>query len=553
MAKQQTCKILFIVPPHIPYNSYSSPKKNIRHIPKKDGKLFAHLISDMPLGILSLSAYIKKYSNHQIISRLIDYNIELNELETFDYNDFNGFYIHELEKNLKGFSPDIIGISSLFTSSYQNLLDLIDISHKLCPDALIISGGSIPSILQKQIFDNSPGIDALCYGEGEKPLLGLVDATDRKAFLESHHSWVTPAKILNGFSPANDFIDDLDEIPFNDYDLCDSEKYAKYPAVTAYAGVHDRQANYYVMSSRGCPFKCIFCAAHKVHGRDVRFHSLQRVKEDLIRLRDKLGATIIVFQDDHIMADKKRALEIVKFVDREGINAFFQNLALYALNREMLEALAKAGTTHLNLSIESGSERVLKKIMLKPLKLSIVKQVTDDCRDLGIYTAGSILIGLPGETKEDIMEARKVLKTLGVNWYVIFCASPLIGSDMHDICTEKNYLKDSGMSGDYSNAVVETEEFTADYIQEMAYIMNLELNFVENSDCRLGQYKMALKGFESAISAKSDHAFAYHFAANCYKNLGQLEKADSYEKKAKDIYAGSEYWRNYFEMFKIIP
>ncbi|MBF0445500.1 MAG: B12-binding domain-containing radical SAM protein [Magnetococcales bacterium] len=553
MAEQQTCNILFIVPPHIPYNVYSSPKNNIRHIPKKDGRMFAHLISDMPLGILSLSAYIKKYSVNHINSRLIDYNVELNELETFDYCDFNDFYIQEIKKNLNGFSPDIIGISSLFTSSYQNLLDLIAISRKLCPDALIIAGGSVPSILQKEIFDNSPGIDALCYGEGEKPLLGLVDAIDRKAFLEEHPSWITATKNQNGFSPANDFILDLDEIPFSDYDLCDSEKYAKYPAVTAYAGIKERQTNYYVMSSRGCPFKCIFCAAHKVHGRDVRFHSLQRVKEDLTRLRDKHGATIIVFQDDHIMADKKRALEIIKFVDREKINAFFQNLAVYALNREMLEALASAGTTHLNLSIESGSERVLKKIMLKPLKLSIVKQVTSDCRDLGIYTAGSILIGLPGETKEDIMEARQVLKTLGVNWYVIFCASPLIGSDMHNICTEKNYLKDSGMSGDYSNAVVETEEFTAEYIQEMAYIMNLELNFVENSDCRLGDYQLALKGFESAIRAKSDHAFGYHFAAICYKNLGQIEKANSYQKKAQDIYSTSEYWRNYFKMFNIEP
>ncbi|MBF0383074.1 MAG: B12-binding domain-containing radical SAM protein [Magnetococcales bacterium] len=553
MAQRETCNILFIVPPHITYNSYSSPKKNIRQIPKKDGKLYGHLISDMPLGILSLSAYIKKYSSNNIVSQLIDFNVELNELETFDYDNFVGFYKHELEKTLQQFSFDIIGISSLFTSSYQNLLDLIDLSHELCPQALIIAGGSIPSIMQKEIFEKSPGMDALCYGEGEKPLLGLVDAKDKKTFLENHPSWVTRIKSQNGFSPANEFIVDLDEIPFNDYDLCDSEKYAKYPAVTAYAGVQDRQANYYVMSSRGCPFKCIFCAAHKVHGRDVRFHSLQRVKDDLIRLRDKHGATIIVFQDDHLMADRKRALEIVKFVDKEGINAFFQNLALYALNREMLEALAKAGTTHLNLSIESGSERVLKKIMLKPLKLSIVKQVTDNCRELGIYTAGSILIGLPGETKEDIMEARRVLKTLGVNWYVIFCASPLIGSEMHEICTENNYLKDNSLSGDYSNAMVETEDFSADYIQEMAYIMNLELNFVENSDCQIGEYKLALKGFESAIRAKSDHAFGFHFAANCYRNLGDHEKADSYQKKAQHIYKTSEYWRNYFEMFNIKP
>lgn len=391
--------ILFILPPHLPYEIYTRPQSNVRHVLKNDGRSYSLLISDMPLGILSLSSYVKRYARHDVSVKLLDFNIELNKLDEFNHESFASYYHEHLSREYLDFAPDIIAISSLFTPSYQNLLDIAACCRKLFSKALIVGGGGVPSIMHREIFQTSHDFDGLCYGEGERPFLALIEAQERKEYLETHPSWITSAKEAASFIPVHDFIEDLDEIPFFDYGLCDKEEYRKYPAVSAYAGVKERQANFYVMSSRGCPFKCIFCAAHMVHGRSVRYHSLARVKEDLTRLRDEFGATIIVFQDDHLMGDPRRALEIIRFVEKERIHAFFQNLAIYALSREILESLARAGTTHLNLSIESGSERVLKQVMHKPLKLSMVEQVTKNCHELGIYTAGSILIGLPGETR----------------------------------------------------------------------------------------------------------------------------------------------------------
>lgn len=233
------------------------------------------------------------------------------------------------------------------------------------------------------------------------------------------------------------------------------------------------------------------------------------------------------------------------------LTAIFQNsLALYALDRKVLEALKSAGVNQLLLSVESGSNRVLKEIMHKPFNLSIAKRVADDCRELGIYTNVNILIGLPGETKQDIEDTRAFLKTIYANWFLIFCANPLIGSEMYDICRKKNYLKGDYIGSDYKRAVVETEDFTAEYIQEMAYFLNLELNFVENSDFRLSNYEMALKGFENAIKAKNDHAFAYYYAAKCYEKLGDLEKAQQYMNTAKRN-AEKPFWRKYMDMFNI--
>jgi anaerobic magnesium-protoporphyrin IX monomethyl ester cyclase len=233
----------------------------------------------------------------------------------------------------------------------------------------------------------------------------------------------------------------------------------------------------------------------------------------------------------------------------------FQNgLALYALDREVLESLRGAGVTQLLLSVESGSNRVLREIMHKPLNLSIVQRVAEDCRKLGIYTNVNVLIGLPGETKADIKDARSFLKTIDADWFLVFCATPLAGSEMLEICLNKGYLrggKDGYVNCDYKKAVVETEDFTAEYIQETAYLLNLELNFVENSDVRLGNYRVALLGFENAIRAKSDHALAYYYAGKCYAKLGEADKADRYFGIARNVVAASPFWHKYARHFGI--
>ena len=81
------------------------------------------------------------------------------------------------------------------------------------------------------------------------------------------------------------------------------------------------------MTSRGCPFKCTFCASHAAHGRKMRYHSLERVEEDIKKLKEKFGIRGVVVQDDHFMADhhKKRPYNIVKCLGKNKLEMFFQN------------------------------------------------------------------------------------------------------------------------------------------------------------------------------------------------------------------------------------
>lgn len=463
------------------------------------------------------------------------------------------------------YAPNIIGMSVLFSPSYDNFLDIAAASREVFPDSLIMAGGGVPTTMYSQIFEDSAAIDVLCFAEGEKPMVDLLRAEHRQQFLEESTSWVTRRKKdLPKCSFKPDYVVDLDEIPFGDYSVVRTEDYSLNPALTAYAGVFQKKQNFHYTTSRGCVYHCNFCASHNVNGRTMRYYSVPRVKDDLLRLRDEFGAKTIVFQDDHFMGDRNRALEIVNIIGDLKLTAVFQNsLTLFALKRPMLEAMKRAGVNQLLLSVESGSARVLREIMHKPLTLPIVEQVANDCRDLGIYTDCNILIGNIRETEADITEGRAFLrKSCPANWFKIFIATPLVGSEFYDEAKAKGFITGDFVNFDYKKANISTNELSQERVEELQYELNLELNFVFNHDFRIGEekvaagdsenalrdYRTALLGFLNAVKAKPNHAFGHHFAAICYDRLGEPEKARYHRSLA--IQASEDpFWRKWLARF----
>jgi len=542
-------KILFVVPPNIGFTDFISPPSNVKVQSMLSGKAFGSVITDMPLGIISLSAYLKK--SIDVETSGLDFNVELNKLERFDWPSFKAYFREVLAQEIAHFQPDVIGISALFSTAYKNLLDLGEVSRELCPDAFVIAGGNVPTVSYQDIFRDTDVFNAVCHGEGELPMLELLKSEDMQAHAESSLTWITCNKLDKKLEFAHNFLEELDQVPF-DYSLIEQDDYELNPTIRSYSSVKSKGKSFNIMTSRGCPFKCIFCASHRTHGREMRYHSLERVKEDILRLKNEFGIKVITIEDDHFMGNKQRAYEIVKFIGEQGITAFFPNsLALYALSREMLVALKDAGVEQLILAVESGSDYVLKNVMKKPLKLDIVSRVAKDCREIGIYTDCNILIGLPGERKRDIEDTRRFLKTVGANWFRINVATPLLGSEMHDICEEKSYFKGLVIESNYKKAIVGTEDFDPQFIQDTTYDINIELNFVHNADMQLGEYEVALKGFENAINAKPDHAIALYYSSQCHRRLGNVERAAHLLAQAKVAYTSSPVWEKYVQLYDI--
>jgi radical SAM superfamily enzyme YgiQ (UPF0313 family) len=281
----------------------------------------------------------------------------------------------------------------------------------------------------------------------------------------------------------------------------------------------------------------------------MRYHSIERFKEDCEKLQKKYGAETIIFQDDHLMGDTDRVYEILKIIEELGLQSVYQNgLTLYALDRPMLQAFWNAGVRHLVLPVESGSEKVLKSQMKKPLKMKISYRVAQDCRDLGIYTNTNILIGMPGETKADLEEARQNLKDVVSNWFNIACASPIVGSEMHDIAKKKGYININTLGSDYRTAVINTEDFSSDFIQDYQYFMNLDLNFVNNQDMKLGRYDWAIRGFKNVLRLRHDHAFAHFYISKAHRAVGEESEADFHNSKYLEL-VKSQLWGRWAYIF----
>lgn len=539
-------KILLIVPPNISFEDYINPPGNTKGT-KKGDKEYGSLITDMPLGVISLNAYINKHLDCDI--ELIDFNVELNKVDKFQFESFYDYFSSVFERGYTENKYDVIGISALFSTAYRSLIDLGNLSSSLFDKSIVIAGGNVPTVSYNEIYQDTDSFHAVCHGEGDIPLLNLLQADDKLTYFESSSNWITKDKLSKHASFEHAFIEDLDEIPF-DYSLIRKEDYAINPTINSYAGVAEGKESFNIMTSRGCPFKCVFCASHATHGRTMRYESLERVKANILELKEK-GISVITFEDDHFMGSKSRAYEIVKYVGDLGLTAFFPNsLALYALSKEMLIALKRAGVNSLILAVESGSERILKHVMKKPLKLDIVRRVANDCREIGIYTDCNILFGLPGETKQDIEDSHDFLKSVKANWFRINVATPLIGSEMYEVCEDKSYFKGIVVESNYKKAIVETEDFTAAYIQEVTYDTNIDLNFVHNADLEMGDYDVALAGFENVINVKPDHALAHYYASLCLEQLGKDDLAQKHFDKYL-LFSKNVFWKKYIEKYDL--
>lgn len=352
-------KILFIVPPYVQYATYVNPAFNERIVTKKSGN-YGSVVTDMPIGLLSMSAYLKKHKKIEI--RLVDFNIILNKLDHFEYSSFVELFQYVLSnKEWVDFNANIIGISTLFTPSYTNMLDIAHVAKSIYPKAVIMAGGGVPTNMYNEIFRDSECFDALCYGEGEMPMLKLVEATDKKEFFKEHPSWITRDKVKNKQTYQYEFISDLDDIPFYDYDIINTKEYSLSPTISTITAFNHNSSLFHISTSRGCTHRCCYCASHTVHGRRMRYHGVDRIRNDLRLIKSQYGAEVICIQDDNFMADKDRALKIINMAKDLDLRIFFQSgLSLYALDRKTLEAIKSAGINELVLPVESGSNRVLK-------------------------------------------------------------------------------------------------------------------------------------------------------------------------------------------------
>lgn len=544
-------KILFCIVPTYSWDKFTNPNEYDTYDLTSTGKKTRIFVGGIPIGILSIASYIKKY-NKNVDIKIVDFNLIISKLvqngDIDKYESFNQIY-HDTIKNYIDFRPDVIALSSIFNSSYISIKECAYIMKKFFNNSIIILGGALATNAYENILNSIPEIYATCVGEGERPLAELFSENNILLELEKNVSFVTREKLSSLFKMdvKPKFVENLDDVPYFDYNLINFYDYSD--SNFTYGNIitdksYTRVLN--VCSTRGCPHKCTFCCSHSVHGRKVRYHSAYRIIKDIEYAVDNFGVNTITFNDDNFLMNKQRALEILGYLKDKNLNVTFPNgFTIYAIDEEIAYALRDGGVKEAALALESGNQDTLTRIVKKPLKLEMVKPAIDYLRKANIYVRGFFMIGFPGETKESIEISIDYMSKLDFNWVMIYTVTPFLGSEIYEICKSNNYLTVDNMELIFCKPIISTPDFEPEYIQERAYLANLQVNFINNFDMKHGNYDIALMRFEKIIKQAEDHAIAYYCASLCCRKLGYEEKEMEYIKKAKIIIEKSSLWKKY--------
>lgn len=415
-------KLLFVVPPCVAISEL---------IPNEKKTFSSKIRKEIPLGVLSLATYTEYYA--QVDVTILDLNLKFYEL--VNENKINKIntpekYIEDFVRQLQDQDYDFCGISAIFSPTFSYIRIISQIVKEVFSKAVVVTGGGVPSNLMQEVFDSAPCIDIISYGEGEIGISGLVSSENEKRFLQESPSLITREKLKNGFCCSFEFIEDLDKIPPLDFSLIDFEKYSSH----AHSQIAKQVIAMPLMFSRGCPFNCCFCASHSIHGKKVRYNSLERIKSDIKLSVDKYQVNTITVWDDNFFVDKEQAIILLEYFKDLNLTVEFVNgFPVYQMDDDMANHLKMSGIEVVTLAIESGNPRVLKDIIHKPLKLEMVPKAIACLNKYDIYVKGLFVIGFPGETLEDIQEIMDFIHSSGLNWVDIFIASPLPGSDLYDV------------------------------------------------------------------------------------------------------------------------
>jgi anaerobic magnesium-protoporphyrin IX monomethyl ester cyclase len=524
-------RFLFIIPPYFKADDYKD---------KTESFLPAFTT---PYGVLSLITFLDSRIGNDITFEILDLNITLKECIKYNHN-YEEYCASKVTSLLRSDKYHIIGISALFNSAFPYIEELSSLIKITSPDSYVITGGGLPSAASTLILQHCPSVDAVCKGEGEVPLLRVLTSSNLSAACDKDESFLTRHSLSLGKVPKASYLNNLDEIPVLQYQRVDLNEYNSRSIDKRFVNETNKR-EMAIHTSRGCPFKCVFCSNPSIHGYDVRFMSLQKVELEIIRMKEEFGMTVLLVEDDHFFHNKERAKSVLRIFAKHGIRAEFPNgMAVYAIDDEVAELLSRAGVSAAALAVESGSDFVLTKLMKKPVKTKFIRPAVESLRRNGVRAHAFVVAGIPGETNAHREETRQMLLTSNFDWVHIYCAVPIFGSRLFDICMESNYidLNDDPANFVVTKSIIKTPDIDPVMLQSWVYRTQIEVNFTSNANMRLGCYDRALPYFDNVAEKYPTHAFGRLLRGIIYKKMGDYRKSESDLQSARFLFENPEWF-----------
>ncbi len=343
------------------------------------------------------------------------------EVTVIDCPPLNMTY-EDLKREIVRLEPDMVGITSV-TVTFSSALQAARAIKESYPRALIVLGGPHVTVLDEKTLNEQPEVDIVVRGEGEQTILELAGLV-----LESNPSLQEVAGITfrkNGQvirTKDRDFIQNLDELPHPAYNHFPLTKYRRFGKLILP-----------IITSRGCSFRCTFCLAPRMAGRQFRARSPKNVVDEMEQLKDVYKSDAITFHDETFTHDKKRVFEICEEIKNRNIGLPWDcSTRVDTISEETLVKMKEANCQLVSFGVESGSQKMLN-AMRKGTTVEQNERAIRWAKDIGISVTISVVIGYPGETIDTLKQTLEFIRRTEPDDIHMSLATPYPGIELYDV------------------------------------------------------------------------------------------------------------------------
>jgi len=431
-----------------------------------------------PIVMATVAAVLEKKHSVNIIDAPTEGWENLEEIDKSKYRV--GLSAEKISQKIIDFKPDIVAIEIPFSGWSKTAFEVASIAKKVNRDTIVMLFGLHPSSRPEACLENTD-VDFVVIGEPENTISELVEALeegkydfkgiDGVGFRENDKVFLNASRAI---------IENLDSLPFPARHLLPMDVYAQAVKQNPLRGeIHKPYT--IVITSRGCPYNCVFCSNCIVWGKQWRPRSPKNVVDELEQIIKTYGIEQVDFSDDNMTLDKQRMAEICDLIVKRGLRFewFTPNgIRADSLDEALLRKMKTAGCKKIRIAPESGVQHIVNDVIKKNQDLKTVEQAVILCKKVGIKVGCFFVIGLIGETKADIektIEFAYKLRTLGAETFIFSIAMPLYGTAFYEQAKDGGFLREGFC--DFALAAtepqVETPQWSARDLQELCMKANL--------------------------------------------------------------------------------